>query len=186
MHAFSGGVAYQQLLNTQVAMVKNGTVSGLEFFFGYFGENQDFPGWLDNPHYCDSTRLSACYANTTTLQNMTLNTLTSAFSTSTGTPAITLQYTSVYMGAGIVGHQGTPANVWLKSTGTANLKISNIQTAGTNGLDFHVTSNCLTTLAPGPVLHDEHLLQGPGEWYASRGRHHLRQQFEKNHHVHVD
>ena len=118
-------------------MVKNGTVSGLEFFFGYFGENQDFPGWLDNPRYCDSTRLSACYANTTTLQNMTLNTLTSAFSTSTGTPAITLQYTSVYMGAGIVGHQGTPANVWLKSTGTANLKISNIQTAGTNGLDFH-------------------------------------------------
>ena len=140
---------YQQLLNAQVAMAKNGTVSGVEFYFGYFGEPQDWSGWTESSRICNPTRLSSCYANTTTLQNMSLNSLTSAFSTSNGTPAVTLQYTHVYMGTGIVGHQGTPANVWVKNTGTANLTISDTQTAGTDGADFHVTSNCLTTLAPG-------------------------------------
>jgi hypothetical protein len=140
---------YQQLLNTQIAMAKNGTVRGIEFFFGYFGDPQDFPGWTTNSRYCNSTRLSACYANTSTMQNMTLNSLTSGFSVTSGTPALTLQYSSVYMGDGPVGHQGTPANVLLKSTGTAAVVISDIVTAGTNGADFHVSHNCITTVAPG-------------------------------------
>jgi len=141
---------YQQLLNTQVAMAKNGTVSGVEFFFGYFGQNQDFPDWIKNPRYCNSTRLSECYANTTTLQNMSLNTLNSASSTSSsGSSALTLQYSSVYMGSDPVGVQGTPAKVLLKSTGTASVVISDIATGGTNGADFHASYNCVTTLAPG-------------------------------------
>jgi hypothetical protein len=139
---------YQQLLNTQIAMAKNGTVSGLEFFFGYFGDNQTWAGWTQ-PRSCNSARLSSCYANTSTLQNMSLSSLTSGFSTTSGTPAVTLQYTKIYMGNDPVGVQGTPAHAWLKNTGTATLNISEMVTAGTDGADFSVTSNCGTAVAPG-------------------------------------
>ena len=145
---------YQQLLNTQIAMAKNGTVRGLEMFFGYFGNPQDWPTWTTSSRICNPTRLSTCYANSTTLQNMTLNSLTSGFSTTSGTPTsgtptLTLQYSSVYMGSDPVGVQGTPAKVLLKSTGTASVVISDIATGGTNGADFHASYNCVTTLAPG-------------------------------------
>jgi len=140
---------YQQLLNTQVAMAKNGTVSGVEFYFGYFGDPQDWPGWTESSRICNPTRLSSCYANSTTLQNMSLNTLNSASSTSSGTAALTLQHTSVYMGSDPVGTQGTPAKVLATNTGTATVTISDMVTAGTNGADFHVTHNCGTTVAKG-------------------------------------
>src|SRR5262249_31798454 len=78
---------YQQLLQTQLSMLKAGTISGIELFFGYFGNPQDWPGWTEYARVCNPSRLSQCYANTTALQNISYNTIKAAMTTSGGTPA---------------------------------------------------------------------------------------------------
>jgi len=137
---------FEQLTTTQAGMVKAGTVSGLEFFFGYFGDPQDWPGWVTQTRVCNPTRYAQCYANSDTLQNMSVSILQTAFS-STAVPQVTTQYSSVYMGSEPVGKEGTPGKISLKNSGSGALAISEIVVAGTNAADFPMTHNCGSSLA---------------------------------------
>jgi len=139
---------YQQLLEIQCQLAKSGTVSGLELFFGYFGDPQDWEGWGTGGRVCSSSRLSACYANTSTLQNISLNVMTESLSSTSGTPVIST-LSSLSMGSETVGKTEGPKYVQVKNTGSAAAAISSIVVAGTNGADFPMTENCPTSLAAG-------------------------------------
>jgi hypothetical protein len=155
--AFKGTVActaaqeqslYRQLLQTQMSMLNAGTVYGVEFFFGYFGDPEDWEGWTTQARACSTARLAQCYANSLALQNISVQVVQSA-GTSTGSAAVSLSHTSLYMGTEIVGKQSTPGTVVLKNTGIGALAISNIAAAGKNSPDFPMTENCPLSLAAG-------------------------------------
>lgn len=135
---------YQELLQSQASMVKQGTVYGLEFFFGYFGDPQDWPTWTSSTRICAPTRLSQCYENSQVLQNISLDVLRATF---TGT--VSLSSTSVSMGSELVNQLSSPKVVTLKNAGTGPLAISNIGVGGLNSADFPLTKTCSTTLATG-------------------------------------
>jgi hypothetical protein len=59
---------YKELLQTQMSLLSEGTIYGVEFFFGYFGDPQNWGGWTTQTHACDASRLSQCYANTEVLK----------------------------------------------------------------------------------------------------------------------
>jgi len=134
---------YKELLQTQLSMVKAETIFGLEFFFGYFGDPQDWPSWT-LPRICDTARLSTCYENSKTLQSISLEVLQSTL-----TPAVYLPHTSLYMGSEVVGVQGTPGKLVMTNSGGGPLSITSIGVAGINKTEFPLTHNCPTTLAAG-------------------------------------
>jgi hypothetical protein len=148
---------YQQLLETQASMVKAGTIYGLEFFFGYFGDPQDWGGWTTQTNACLTSRLSQCYSNTSILQNISLQVLQSTFAASSssgsagsGSPAkVSLSHTSVFMGQEYVNKQSTPGTVTVTNTGGSALAISSITAGGTDGSMFPLSENCPTSLAAG-------------------------------------
>ena len=135
---------YKELLQIQANLLKQGTVHGLEFFFGYFGDPQDWPTWTSSTRICAPTRLSTCYENTATLQNITLDVLRAAFSGS-----VYLAHTSVYMGSEYVDRLSTPFLLTMTNKGSGPLTITNIGVGGLNSADFPLTKNCPSTLAAG-------------------------------------
>jgi hypothetical protein len=50
---------FRQTFATQVAMLKNGQLDGLEFYPGYFGAEQDWRGW-SKPRNCSEARRQEC------------------------------------------------------------------------------------------------------------------------------
>jgi hypothetical protein len=135
---------YQELLQSQASMVKQGTIYGLEFFFGYFGDPQDWPSWTSSTRICNPARLSQCYENTQVLQNISLDVLRATF-----TGAVSLSSTSLSMGSELVNQSSSPSTVTMKNAGTGPLTISNIGVGGLNSADFPLTKNCPATLATG-------------------------------------
>jgi hypothetical protein len=149
---------YQELLQTQANMVKAGTVSGLEFFFGYFGDPQDWPSWTTQKNACLTSRLSQCYSNTSILQNISLQVLQSTFAASSsgssgsgsGSAAkVSLSHAAVFMGQEYENKQSTPGTVTLTNTGGSSLAISSITSGGADGSMFPLSENCPTSLAAG-------------------------------------
>jgi hypothetical protein len=135
---------YQELLQSQANMVKQGTVYGLEFFFGYFGDPQDWPSWTSNTRICTPSRLSQCYANSQVLQNISLDVLRATFQSS-----VSLSSTSISMGSVVVNQTSSARIVTMKNAGTGSISISNIGVGGLNSADFPLTKSCSTTLAAG-------------------------------------
>ena len=135
---------YKELLQIQANLLKQGTVHGLEFFFGYFGDPQDWPSWTSETRICDPSRLSQCYENTQVLQNISLDVLRTTF-----TGSVSLSHTSLYMGSEFVNKTSTPGTVTMTNAGTGPLSITNIGVAGINSADFPLTKNCPATLAAG-------------------------------------
>jgi hypothetical protein len=142
---------YQQLLETQASMVKAGTIYGLEFFFGYFGDPQDWTGWTTQTNACLTSRLSQCYSNSSILQNITLQVLQSTFAASSSGSAakVSLSHTSLFMGQEYTNKESTPGTVTVTNTGGSALAISSITAAGTDGSMFPMSENCPTSLAAG-------------------------------------
>jgi archaellum component FlaF (FlaF/FlaG flagellin family) len=143
---------YQELLQLQANMVKAGTVYGLEFFFGYFGDPQDWPSWTTQTNACLSSRLSQCYANTSVLQNISLQVLQSTFAaggSSGGKVSVSLSHTAVFMGQEYMNKESTPGTVTMTNTGGSALSISSIEVTGTNGSMFPLSNNCPASLAAG-------------------------------------
>jgi hypothetical protein len=146
---------YQELLQLQANTVKAGTIYGLEFFFGYFGDPQEWTGWTTQTNACVTSRLSQCYANTSVLQNISLQVLQSTFaagtgSGSTGTKAtVSLSHTALFMGQEYVNKKSTPGTVTMTNTGGTALSVSSIGVTGTDGSMFPVTNNCPVSLAAG-------------------------------------
>jgi hypothetical protein len=144
---------FQELLQIQSNMVQAGTVHGLEFYFGYFGDPQDWSEWTTQSNACLPARLSQCYANTSVLQNIAKEVIASTFfstsssgssSSGSGSPAVTLSYNSIYMGTKSVGQTSGPAYLVLNNTGTGTLSLSSISASG----DFLYTNdNCGSTVA---------------------------------------
>jgi hypothetical protein len=135
---------YKQALQIQLNLLNAGTIYGLEFFFGYFGDPQDWPSWTSETRICQPARLSTCYENSTILQKISLEVLHSKL-----TPAVSLPHTSLYMGSEPVGKQGTPGKMVMTNSGGGPLAISSIGVAGINKTEFPLTHNCPTTLAAG-------------------------------------
>jgi hypothetical protein len=135
---------YQELLQIQASMLKNGAVTGLEFFPGYFGDPQDWPSWTSNTRICDPSRLSICYENSRVLQNISLDVLRATF-----TSNVSLSKTFLSMGSEPVNQSSSSTAVTLTNSGTGPLSIINIGVAGIDSGDFPLTKNCPTTLAAG-------------------------------------
>jgi hypothetical protein len=143
---------YSEALQSQLSMLNAGSISGLEFFFGYFGDPQDWPSWTSDSRTCLPVRLSQCYANSQTLQNITLQLVQGAQSQAKetkGTPAVSLAYTSIFMGNEYVNKEGSPFLLTMSNTGTGPLSISSMEVAGTDSTMFPLTQNCGTSLAAG-------------------------------------
>jgi hypothetical protein len=135
---------YKQTLEIQLSLVKAGTIYGLEFFFGYFGDPQDWPSWTLYTRICQPARLSTCYENSNTLQSITLQVLQGTL-----TPTVSLQHTSFYMGSEKVGVEGTPGAMAVTNSGGGPLSITGIGVSGINSTEFPLTHNCPATLAAG-------------------------------------
>jgi len=135
---------YKEALEIQLSLLKEGSIYGLEFFFGYFGDPQDWGGWLSQGRACESSRLPDCYANSTTLQNISQQVLHSG-----AAPGASLTHTSVYMGKEYVGKLSTPGKVVLSNTGAGTLAISSIGVGGVNNTSFPLSENCPSMLAAG-------------------------------------
>jgi hypothetical protein len=142
---------YSQALQNQLNTLSAGTIYGVEFFFGYFGDPQDWPSWTLQTRICEPARLSQCYANTQALQNITLSLLQAqaAGASTKGTPAVSLEYSSVFMGSEYLGKEGSPGLLTMKNTGTAALAITGIDVAGADSTMFPMSQNCGTSLAAG-------------------------------------
>lgn len=135
---------YKELLQSQASMLKSGTIYGLEFFFGYFGDPQSWPSWTSNTRICTPSRLPTCYANSQVLQNISLDVLRATFQSS-----VSLSSTSVAMGSVVVNQTSSARMVTMKNAGTGSISISNIGVGGLNSADFPLTKTCSTTLAAG-------------------------------------
>ncbi|MBZ5645308.1 MAG: choice-of-anchor D domain-containing protein, partial [Acidobacteriia bacterium] len=135
---------YKELLQSQSSLLKQGTIYGLEFFFGYFGDPQDWPSWTSSTRICTPSRLPTCYENSAVLQNITLDVLRATF---TGT--VSLSHTGLAMGSEVVNQSTTPTTVTMTNSGTGALAITNIGVGGLNSADFPLTRNCPTSLAAG-------------------------------------
>jgi len=135
---------YKELLQIQANLLKQGTIYGLEFFFGYFGHPQDWPSWTSYTRICEPIRLSQCYENTQVLQNISLDVLRATF-----TGGVSLSHTSLNMGSEILNKWSSPSTVTMTNAGTGPLSITNIGVGGINSVDFPLAKNCPTTLAAG-------------------------------------
>ncbi len=135
---------YKQALEIQLSMVKAGTIYGLEFFFGYFGDPQDWPSWTLYSRICEPARLSTCYENSKILQNISVDVLHGTL-----TPAVSMPHTSFYLGSEKVGVEGTPGKMAITNSGGGPLSITGIGVSGINKTEFPLTHNCPTTLAAG-------------------------------------
>jgi hypothetical protein len=137
-----------------MSMLGAGTIYGVEFFFGYFGDPQVWGGWTTQKNACASSRLSECYANTDALQSISLQVIQAEVAAQQGktAPAVSLSHTSLYLGTEYVGKKSTPGTVVMKNTGSGPLSISSIVVAGLNGNNFPISNNCGTSLAAGSVV----------------------------------
>jgi hypothetical protein len=63
---------FSEALNADIALLKNGAVSGLEFYPGSFGHEDDWRGW-DKPNICPG-RKQECIENTRALRQLVLDT----------------------------------------------------------------------------------------------------------------
>jgi hypothetical protein len=66
-----------------------------------------------------------------------------------GTPAVSLPHTSIYMGTEILNTLSTPFLLVMTNSGTGSLLISGISVTGTNSTNFPLTHNCPASLAAG-------------------------------------
>jgi hypothetical protein len=76
-------------------------------------------------------------------------TLTGTGTASTGTAAVSLSHTSLYMGSQILGKKSTPGNVAITNKGSGSLVFSSVVISGTNAADFSRSFDCPATLAAG-------------------------------------
>lgn len=134
---------YKQLLQIQTSLLKQGTIYGLEFFFGYFGDPEDWQGWKTQARVCDSARILQCYSNTKSLQAISQQVLQATFP-----PVVSLPQTSLFMGSQLVGTKGTPGKLIMTNSGSGPLSITSIGVAGVNSTDFPLSHNCPAILAP--------------------------------------
>jgi sugar lactone lactonase YvrE len=94
-------------------------------------------------------------SGTAALTHNSLNTASTQTVTLSGTgtigpiPQVVLTPMSITFGNQNMGTASAAQTVTLKNTGTATLNISSIFLAGANAADFHMTTTCQSTLAPG-------------------------------------
>jgi hypothetical protein len=128
---------YKELLQNQLNTLNAGTVFGLEFYFGYFGDPQNWGGW--GGRSCLASRLSQCIANTDTLQTITANMLQSKVATPEISP------TSLSFGSQVLDKSSSLKSVTFTNTYGAPLTITTINYSG----DFHLTDNCPDAVSAG-------------------------------------
>lgn len=135
---------FKQLLETQATLVRQGTIYGLEFSFGYFGHPEDWAGWKGQSQVCNPARILECYANTKSLQTVAQQVLNASFGA-----VVSLPHTSLYMGTEYVNKTSTPGKLVMTNSGTGALTISSIGVGGANSTNFPLTHNCPQILNAG-------------------------------------
>jgi hypothetical protein len=128
---------YKELLQEQLTMLNAGTVAGLEFYFGYFGDPQNWGGWTGR--VCQASRVSQCIANTNILHNITLQVLEAKAAASE------MSSTSINFGDQTLDKSSALKTLTYSNTGAAPITFTTINYAG----DFHFSDNCPDTLAAG-------------------------------------
>jgi hypothetical protein len=128
---------YKELLQEQLTTLNAGTVVGLEFYFGYFGDPQNWGGWTGRA--CLASRVSQCIANTNTLHNITLQVLEAKAAAAEVSP------TSINFGSQTLDKSSGLKTVTYTNTGSAPVTFTTINYTG----DFHFSNNCPNTLAAG-------------------------------------
>jgi hypothetical protein len=69
---------FDQTFREQMALLANGTVSGIEFYPGDFGMIEHWKGW-NNPRICRERRKAECIANTKAMRDYVRQFLTKSF-----------------------------------------------------------------------------------------------------------
>jgi len=149
--------SHQSLMQTELNLYKSGSIVGIESYFGYFGNPQDWGGWTA-PHACTSRSYTTCISNTNTLQSITKSVLTSAASSgssgsgsSGGSGTITYSPSTLNMGTEPVGDVSSRETVKITNTGSSSVSFTGLSQLGSNPADFAVSNNCPSTLAAGKV-----------------------------------
>lgn len=127
---------YKELLQSQLATLNAGTVAGLEFYFGYFGDPENWGGWTGRD--CLSSRVSQCIANTNTLHNITLEVLHAKAAATTVGPS------SLSFGSEALDKSSALKTVTVTNTGSASVTFTTINYTS----EFRMSNNCPDTLAP--------------------------------------
>jgi hypothetical protein len=69
---------YEHAVRNAAQLMRQGSVSGIEFYPGFFGRENQWPGWK-NPGYCVPSRVNQCIENTRIMRQKTLAILEAAF-----------------------------------------------------------------------------------------------------------
>ncbi len=137
---------YKELLQSQLASINAGTVMGVEFYPGYFGDPQTWTGWTTQA--CQPARLSTCISNTNTLQSITLQVLQStpvAKASATGA-SFTVSPTSLSFGSQREDVQSSFQRVIVTNTSSStSVTFGTINYTG----DFSTSNNCPDNLVAG-------------------------------------
>lgn len=142
---------YEELLENQAASYKAGQVSGIEFYFGYFGMPQDWAGWTVSDRICSPSRLSTCYANSSTLQSISKDVITSYFSStsSSSSGSLAFNYQTLDLGSEVVGKTTSPTYITVTNTGSSSVTFHSFTVGGTDPSDFSRSNDCPSTLGSG-------------------------------------
>jgi len=65
---------YEKAIGVEAQLLKQGFISGIEFFPGFFGMENEWQGWKD-PSYCDPARVQECIKNTLIMRQAAAETL---------------------------------------------------------------------------------------------------------------
>jgi hypothetical protein len=65
---------YEQAISVAAQLLKQGVISGIEFYPGFFGRENEWPGWK-HEDYCAQSRRAQCLENTHIMREKTVEVL---------------------------------------------------------------------------------------------------------------
>ena len=135
---------FQQLLVLQLQELQQGLVDQIEFYPGYFGLEDQWPGWSE-PRRCASARVPTCIANTIAMRQGVVQALNSAFGPPG--PLTSLSPRPLEFPVQDVSTTSGASTVTLHNPGSAPLSISDISIVGSDASDFSQQNSCPGSLA---------------------------------------
>ena len=140
---------FKEALQNQAASFKAGQISGIEFYFGYFGMPADWPGWTST-NACTSRSYTTCAANTATLQSIAADVLKSSFSSSSSSSgSLSFHYQTLNFGSETVGKTTKATYVTVTNGGSSSVTLHSLTLGGADPSDFSRSDDCPTTLGAG-------------------------------------
>jgi hypothetical protein len=137
---------FQQLFLAQLSALGQQQVDQIEFSPGYFGLEDQWPGWFE-PRMCNLSRLAECIANTKAMRQTVLQDLTTMFGPPG--PLTSLSPRPLLFPVQDLNQTSGASGITLDNPGTAPLTISTISIGGAQALDFAQQNTCTSPIVPG-------------------------------------